>query len=124
MEASRTWLVYGFYRFEQPACTSRTSTDQPIRVSITWCRFELLGVIMCSYVSYGHRLTHMVVTEQLLGRVREHYSIPANYELHVLRPGQHAYDMFSNGFGLTLDALKVGLWFPLHLVIEDYHAWW
>ncbi|THU54355.1 hypothetical protein C4D60_Mb10t24220 [Musa balbisiana] len=59
-----------------------------------------------------------------LGRIRDRYSIPSEYELHVPRSGQRAYDSFPSGFGLTLDALKAGLRFPLHLVIEACLSWW
>ncbi|RWV89355.1 hypothetical protein BHE74_00047174 [Ensete ventricosum] len=47
-----------------------------------------------------------VVTEELLGHVRKRYSIPPNYEMHAPRLRQCTYNLFSNGFGLTLDALK------------------
>lgn len=59
-----------------------------------------------------------IVTVALLSCIRDHYSIPTEYELHAPRPGQRAYDSFPDGFDLSLDALEAGLWFPLHLMIE------
>ncbi|RRT50010.1 hypothetical protein B296_00009881 [Ensete ventricosum] len=65
-----------------------------------------------------------IVTEELLGHVRKRYSIPPNYELHAPQLRQCTYNLFLNRFGLTLDALKAGLRFPLHPIIEDYLVWW
>ncbi|CAL9108017.1 unnamed protein product, partial [Musa acuminata var. zebrina] len=45
--------------------------------------------------------------------------IMRSYGLHAPSPGQHPYDLFHDGFGLTIDALEVGLRFPLNLVIEE-----
>ncbi|CAL9781501.1 unnamed protein product, partial [Musa acuminata subsp. burmannicoides] len=42
-----------------------------------------------------------------------------SYGLHAPSPGQHPYDPFPDGFGLSKDALEVGLRFPLHQVIEE-----
>lgn len=64
-----------------------------------------------------------IVTMTLLGRVRDHYSIPTEYKLYAPRPGQRAHDPFVDGFGLMLDALEVGLRFPLHLVIKACLSW-
>ena len=65
-----------------------------------------------------------IVTAKLFGRVRDRYSIPSEYELHVPRSGQRANDPFPSGFRLTLDALEAGLRFPLHPVIEACFSWW
>ncbi|RZR85755.1 hypothetical protein BHM03_00012790 [Ensete ventricosum] len=43
---------------------------------------------------------------------------PLEYELHDPLLGQRPYDVFLNGFGLSIDALEAGLRFPLHPVIE------
>lgn len=59
-----------------------------------------------------------VVTAALLGYVGDRYSILTKYELHASRPRQRAHDPFSDGCGLTLDALEAGLKLPLHPVIE------
>lgn len=64
-----------------------------------------------------------VVTEKLLGPIRDRYSIPKNYGLHALRPDQCPYDPFPNGFGLTTDALEAGLQFPLHPIIKECLRW-
>lgn len=65
-----------------------------------------------------------VVIAALLGRVRDHYSIPIEYELYTPRSRQRAHDPFLDGFGLTLNALEAGLRFPLHTVIEACLSWW
>ncbi|RWV77256.1 hypothetical protein GW17_00061939, partial [Ensete ventricosum] len=53
------------------------------------------------------------VTEGSLAVIRGRYSIQAEYGWHVPRPGQRPY------MCITVDALKAGLWFPLHPLIED-----
>lgn len=50
-----------------------------------------------------------VVNENLLGLIRDRYSIPKNYGLRAPRPSQRPYDPFPNGFGLITDALEAGL---------------
>ncbi|CAL9040039.1 unnamed protein product [Musa banksii] len=62
--------------------------------------------------------------QSLLGPIRDCYSIPEDYELHAPRPGQRPYDMFPNGFGLTMDALEAGLRFSLHPVVRECLRWW
>ncbi|CAL9121070.1 unnamed protein product, partial [Musa textilis] len=54
-----------------------------------------------------------------LAALQDRYSIPREYRLHAPSPRQCPYDPFPNGFKLTLDALEVGLRFPLHLVIVE-----
>ncbi|RWV79495.1 hypothetical protein GW17_00059360 [Ensete ventricosum] len=49
--------------------------------------------------------------------VRKHYYVLPEYELHIPLRGQHHYNAFSSGFGLSIDALKAGLRFLLHPVI-------
>ena len=58
-----------------------------------------------------------VVTEELLGELRDRYYILECYGVFAPRPGQRSYNQF-NGFGLTVGALKAGMLFPLHPVIE------
>ncbi|RWW50152.1 hypothetical protein BHE74_00043610 [Ensete ventricosum] len=65
-----------------------------------------------------------VVTAERLVEAQEHYSIPREYELHIPLPGQHRYDDFLSGFGLSIDALEVGLWFPLHPIIKACLEGW
>ncbi|THU61035.1 hypothetical protein C4D60_Mb07t19030 [Musa balbisiana] len=65
-----------------------------------------------------------VVTEDFLGELRERYCISEGYGLFAPRPGQRPYDQFPQGFGLTVGALKAGLRFPLHPVIEDCLRKW
>ncbi|CAL9756063.1 unnamed protein product, partial [Musa acuminata subsp. burmannicoides] len=62
--------------------------------------------------------------QNLLGPIRDRYSIPKDYELHAPRPGQCPHDPFPNGFGLTTDTLEAGLRFPLHSVIQECLHWW
>ncbi|RZS09134.1 hypothetical protein BHM03_00040188 [Ensete ventricosum] len=59
-----------------------------------------------------------------LVEVRKNYFIPSKYELHAPLPGEHPYDAFPNGFSLSIDALKAGLRFPLHSVIEACLEGW
>ncbi|CAL9173092.1 unnamed protein product, partial [Musa hybrid cultivar] len=61
--------------------------------------------------------------QNLLSPIRDHYSIPKDYELHTPRPGQRPYDSFPNGFGLTTNALEAGLHFPFNPVIEEFLCW-
>ncbi|RZR70511.1 hypothetical protein BHM03_00000354 [Ensete ventricosum] len=49
------------------------------------------------------------VTARWLIDVRKHYYVPPKYELHVSLLGQHPYDVFSNGFDQSIDALEAGL---------------
>ncbi|RZR72986.1 hypothetical protein BHM03_00018994 [Ensete ventricosum] len=64
------------------------------------------------------------VTEGSLAVIRERYSIPVEYELHVPQPGQRPYSLDALGMCISVDALKAGLWFPLHPLIEEYLRWW
>ncbi|RWW54499.1 hypothetical protein BHE74_00038919 [Ensete ventricosum] len=59
-----------------------------------------------------------IVTTSWLVEVRKNYFIPLEYELHVRLPGERPYDVFPCGFDLSTDALKAGLRFMLHPVIE------
>ncbi|THU73439.1 hypothetical protein C4D60_Mb04t22860 [Musa balbisiana] len=70
-----------------------------------------------------HDFNSVIITT-LLGRVKDHYSIPIEYELYTHRSGQWAHDPFLDGFGLTLNALEAGLKFSLHTVIEACLSWW
>ncbi|RZS28519.1 hypothetical protein BHM03_00062111 [Ensete ventricosum] len=64
------------------------------------------------------------VTEGSLAVIREQYSIPIEYGLHVLQPGQRPYSLDAPGMCISVDALEVGLQFPLHLLIEECLRWW
>ena len=65
-----------------------------------------------------------VVTEELLGELRDRYCIPKCYKLFAPWPGLRSYDQFPQGFGLTVGALEAGLRFSLHPVIEDCLRKW
>ncbi|RRT74137.1 hypothetical protein B296_00032641 [Ensete ventricosum] len=58
-----------------------------------------------------------VMTHRLV-EVRKNYFIPLEYELHAPLPREHPYNIFSIGFSLSTDALKMGLMFPLHPMID------
>ncbi|RWW57457.1 hypothetical protein BHE74_00035764 [Ensete ventricosum] len=64
------------------------------------------------------------VTEGSLAVIRGRYSIPAEYGLHAPRPGQRPYSSDAPDMSITVDALEVGLRFPLHPLIEDCLRWW
>ncbi|RRT40268.1 hypothetical protein B296_00043246 [Ensete ventricosum] len=56
--------------------------------------------------------------------IRERYSIPTEYGLHVPQPEQRPYSLDAPGMCISMDALEVGLRFPLHPLIEEYLRWW
>ncbi|RWW41943.1 hypothetical protein BHE74_00052536 [Ensete ventricosum] len=58
------------------------------------------------------------VTTRWLVKVRKNYFTPPEYELHVPLSGEHPYDAFLCGFGLSTNALEAGLRFSLHPVIK------
>ncbi|RWW10249.1 hypothetical protein GW17_00026219 [Ensete ventricosum] len=97
--AGNPWLVV-------VSLSSRRVTPANSRVA------RALEVVKLCYDSNSTLMTRRLV------EVRERFYIPPDYKLHVPLPGQHPYDTFPNGFGLSTDTLEAGLWFPLHLVIE------
>ncbi|RRT50318.1 hypothetical protein B296_00029981, partial [Ensete ventricosum] len=66
----------------------------------------------------------MTVTEGSLAVIRGRYSIPAEYGLYVLQPKQRPYSSNAPGMCISMDALEVGLRFPLHPLIEECLRWW
>ncbi|RWV79149.1 hypothetical protein GW17_00059769, partial [Ensete ventricosum] len=64
------------------------------------------------------------VTEGSLVVIRERYSIPVEYGLHVPQPGQRPYSLDAPGMCISVDALEAGLRFPLHPLIEECLRWW
>ncbi|RRT66643.1 hypothetical protein B296_00028738 [Ensete ventricosum] len=76
---------------------------------------KVLKALMVMQSCYNNDST---MTVQRLAEVRNRFCIPEEYELHVPLPGQHPYDAFPDDFGLSIDALEVGLQFPLYPVIE------
>ncbi|RWV78643.1 hypothetical protein GW17_00060354 [Ensete ventricosum] len=66
----------------------------------------------------------LIMIAQCLAEERQHFFVSREYELHGLLPGQRSYDAFSDGFGLSIDALEARLWFLLHLVIEACLVEW
>ncbi|RZS05263.1 hypothetical protein BHM03_00035732 [Ensete ventricosum] len=66
----------------------------------------------------------LVVSAQCLVVIRERYSIPDKFVLHALLLRQRSYDLFPNGFSVSINTLEVGLQFPFHLVIEECLEWW
>ncbi|RWW19537.1 hypothetical protein BHE74_00017818 [Ensete ventricosum] len=94
----------------------------------TWLEVLIwLGGIDAYKVIGVMRLCHnfdSIVTNELLVAVRERYNILKEYALHTPLPMKHPYDPFLNGFRLSIDTLEVGLWFPLHPMIEAGLEWW
>ncbi|RRT54627.1 hypothetical protein B296_00016935 [Ensete ventricosum] len=66
----------------------------------------------------------MEVTEGSLVVIRERYSIPVEYGLHVPQPGQRPYSLDAPGMCISMDALEVGLQFPLHPLFKECLRWW
>ncbi|RWW40836.1 hypothetical protein BHE74_00053718 [Ensete ventricosum] len=64
------------------------------------------------------------VTEGSLAVIRERYSIPAEYGLHVPQPEQRPYSLDAPDMCISVDALEAGLQFPLHPLIEKCLRWW
>ncbi|RZS04855.1 hypothetical protein BHM03_00035268 [Ensete ventricosum] len=64
------------------------------------------------------------VSVESLVVIQERYSILSEYALQAPLPGQHPYNTHSDGFSISVDALKARLRFPLHLVIGEYLDWW
>ncbi|RZR84251.1 hypothetical protein BHM03_00011022 [Ensete ventricosum] len=64
------------------------------------------------------------VTNYWLVEVRKNYFIPPEYVRHVPLPGEHPYDTFPCGFGLSTHALEAGLRFSLHPMIEACLEQW
>ncbi|RWW51012.1 hypothetical protein BHE74_00042682, partial [Ensete ventricosum] len=59
------------------------------------------------------------VTEGSLAVIRERYSIPVEYGLHVSQSGQRPYSLDAPSMCISVDALEAGLRFPLHPLIEE-----
>ncbi|RRT33006.1 hypothetical protein B296_00048424 [Ensete ventricosum] len=64
------------------------------------------------------------VTEGSLAVIRERYNIPAEYGLHVPEPRQRPFSSDAPDMCISVDALEVGLRFPLHPLIEECLKWW
>ncbi|RWW37692.1 hypothetical protein BHE74_00057155 [Ensete ventricosum] len=71
----------------------------------------------------GHDLD-TAVTEGSLAAIRERYSIPVEYGLHVPQLGQRPYSSDAPGVCISVDALEAGLRFPLNPTIEECIRWW
>ncbi|RZS08531.1 hypothetical protein BHM03_00039578 [Ensete ventricosum] len=65
-----------------------------------------------------------IVIEGSLAMIRERYNIPVEYGLHVSQPGQRPYSSDAPDMCISVDALEVGLRFPLHSLIEECLRWW
>ncbi|RWW05329.1 hypothetical protein GW17_00031401, partial [Ensete ventricosum] len=64
------------------------------------------------------------VTEGSLAAIREWYSIPTEYGLHVSQPGQRPYISDTPDMCVSVDALEADLRFSLHPLIEECLRWW
>ncbi|RWW87851.1 hypothetical protein BHE74_00003303 [Ensete ventricosum] len=65
-----------------------------------------------------------VVTLESLASIRKHYNVLDEYILHAPGPGQRPYHPCPEGFSISVDALEVGLRFPLHPIIGVCLDWW
>ncbi|RWW45130.1 hypothetical protein BHE74_00049061 [Ensete ventricosum] len=64
------------------------------------------------------------VIEGSLAVIRERYSIPVEYGLHMPQPGQRPYSLDAPGMCISVDTLETDLRFPLHPLIEECLRWW
>ncbi|RZS08341.1 hypothetical protein BHM03_00039300 [Ensete ventricosum] len=62
--------------------------------------------------------------EGLLVAIREHYSIPKEYALYALLHRHRPYNSSSLRLSISVNALKAGLHFPPHPIIEECLRWW
>ncbi|RRT64571.1 hypothetical protein B296_00027873 [Ensete ventricosum] len=53
----------------------------------------------------------LIMIAQRLAEERQHFFVSREYELHGLLPGQRSYDAFSDGFGLSINALEARLYY-------------
>ncbi|RRT71366.1 hypothetical protein B296_00017544 [Ensete ventricosum] len=74
-------------------------------------------------IKAGHDL-NTAVTEGSLAAIKERYSIPIEYGLHVPQLGQRPYSSDAPGVCISVDALEAGLRFPLNPTIEECIRWW
>ncbi|RZR91064.1 hypothetical protein BHM03_00019104 [Ensete ventricosum] len=75
-------------------------------------------------VMKSHHDFDSTVCLESLGSVQKRFSISSEYVLHAPRSGQRSYHPCPRGFGISIDALEVGLRFPLHPVIRECLNWW
>ncbi|RWW11400.1 hypothetical protein GW17_00024992 [Ensete ventricosum] len=61
--------------------------------------------------------------EGLLVAIREHYSIPKEYALYALLHRHRPYNSSSLRLSISVNALKAGLHFPPHPIIEECLRW-
>ncbi|THU45976.1 hypothetical protein C4D60_Mb09t00060 [Musa balbisiana] len=107
--------------------SSSSSSSSGPRVANLSSRGVPLKAVGSSTVLASLKLWHdvdSVVTEELLGELRDRYYILECYGMFAPQAGQRPYDQFPQGFGLTVGALEAGLQFPLHPVIEDCLRKW
>ncbi|RWW60686.1 hypothetical protein BHE74_00032337 [Ensete ventricosum] len=64
------------------------------------------------------------VTEGALVAIHKCYSIPEEYMRHAPLSEQRPYSLGSSKLSISVDALEVGLRFPLHPIIEECLGWW
>ncbi|RWW69176.1 hypothetical protein BHE74_00023246 [Ensete ventricosum] len=66
----------------------------------------------------------LVITEESLGLIQKHYSIPEEYVLRAPLSEQCPYNPKSSELSISVDALEAGLHFSLHPTIVEYLRWW
>ncbi|RZS13044.1 hypothetical protein BHM03_00044569 [Ensete ventricosum] len=65
-----------------------------------------------------------VINEESLGSIGECYSIQKEYVLRAPLPKQQPCNPESSKISISMDALEVGLCFPLHPTIVECLRWW
>ncbi|RWW08204.1 hypothetical protein GW17_00028371, partial [Ensete ventricosum] len=111
--------------FEQVGMTSSDSSSSRFLGSVFWAPSPVdARVLRGLEVMMSDHDLDTAVTEGSLAVIRERYSIPAEYGLHVPQPGQRPYSLDAPGMCISVDALEAGLRFPLHPLIEECLRWW
>ncbi|RRT72069.1 hypothetical protein B296_00024913 [Ensete ventricosum] len=67
---------------------------------------KVLKALMIMQLCYNNDST---MTVKRLAEVQNRFYVSEEYKLHVPLPGQCSYDTFQDGFGLSIDALEMGL---------------
>ncbi|RRT44262.1 hypothetical protein B296_00044343 [Ensete ventricosum] len=72
----------------------------------------------------SHHDFDSTISLKSLASIQKHFSILNECVLHAPGPGQWSYHSYPEGFSISIDALEVGLRFPLHPVIGECLGWW
>ncbi|RWW04758.1 hypothetical protein GW17_00032002 [Ensete ventricosum] len=66
----------------------------------------------------------LIITESFLSMIRSRYHISPEYDLRILEVGQRPFDLFPNGFGLSIAAFEARLRLPLHPLVVSCLQYW